>query len=197
VLGDIDGVNTVFKTFEYRRTTDFTSASGSVGVFVNATPVNVSYIVSDDTASGTFVLSASAIPNPVNRDVLTASYYYQWFTDEELDQFLQNATSWLGQSVNYITLPDGLNAAALRFAAQEAYESAAMKYSIRRAETYQLEDAPSEEILKSIEAMREMASSFLEKAETMRDDYWSRQGQALAPNFAFSLGRVRDITPRR
>jgi hypothetical protein len=197
VLGDIDGTNVVFKTFEYRRVTNFTTATGTTGVFLNSLQLTPAQVTSDDTASGTFQIDPSVTPIPTNRDALTASYYYQWFADEELDQFLQNASSWLGQSTNYLTFPDGLNAAALRFAAQEAYEAAAMKYSVRVSEVYQLEDAPTEQILKSVEAMKDMAASFMEKAETMRDDYWKRQGQYLAPNFGFALGKVRDITPRR
>lgn len=196
VLGPVDGVNSTFTTFEYRRTIAFTSATGVTGVFKNGVNINA-FVLTDDTDSGIFTLGASGIPNPLTRDVLTSTYYYQWFTDEELDQFMQNASTWLGYGVQYQNLTDGLNASCLRFAAQEAYEAAAAKYSTRISEVFQLEDAPSEEILKSIEAFRDMADNFLAKAETMRDDFYKRQGQALAPNFGFALGRVTDPTPRR
>lgn len=194
VLGAVDGVNSTFTTFEYRRTVGFDVATGVTAVFKNNVNINA-YVASDDTASGIFTLSASGIPS--NRDVLTATYYYQWFTDAELDVFLQNASSWLGLGTTYINIPDGLNVACLRFAAQEAYELAASKYSTRISEVFQLQDAPSEDILKSVDAFRSMADGFLAKAETMRDDYYKRQGQSLAPNFAFSLGQVTDPTPRR
>lgn len=195
VLGICDGVNTVFKTFEYRRITDFTNPVFPEGIYQSGQPIDSGLVDSDDLASGIFVVNGSAIPD--NRITMTATYYYQWFTDAELDSFLQNASTWLGFSTTYINTPDGLNPALLRFACQEAYESAAMKYSTRAAEVYQLEDAPKEDILKAIEAFQKMADNFLSKAEQMRDDFYTRQGQSLAPNFAFSLGKVTDPTPRR
>lgn len=196
VLGVVDGTNVTFMTFEYRRVGTFTSPAFPVpGVFVNGVLVPGNKVTNDDPASGVFQLDPSALPTA--RQPFTASYYYQWFTDPELDTFLQNASSWLGSGTAYQNIPDGLNAAALRFAAQEAYEKAAMKYTTRMSEVFQLDDAPKEEVLKAVEAFREMADDFMAKAETMRDDYWTRQGQALAPNYGFALGRVRDPVPRR
>lgn len=192
VIGDINGTNKVFKTFENRRITDFTAPTGAQGVFINGTLATVD---TDDTESGTFTLHVA--PSQSARDDVRATYYYHWFEDTELDGFLQNAATWLGFSTTYTTINDGLNAAALRFAAQEAYEAAAMRYSTRMAEVYKLEDAPNEDILKSVQAFKDMADSFLAKAETMRDDFWTRQGQAKAPNFSFQLGKVSDPTPRR
>jgi|SRR5271166_375333 len=199
VFGTVDGVNTIFKTFEYRRLTDFTLAQFPLGVFLNGAQIDSSEIDQDDTGSGTFIIDISAFPAglPQSRTSITASYYYQWFVDAELDQFLQDASNWLGQGSTYINLPGGLGPVALRFAAQEAYEALASKYSVRIAQTYQLEDAPSEDILKSIQAFKEMSEGFLAKAETMRNDFYTRQGQSLAPNFNFQLGRVWDPTPRR
>lgn len=195
VIGVIDGTNRLFKTFEYRRLTDFTTATAPLGVYVNG--AHVAAATDDDatTATGSFTLTSA--PSQTSRDVVTATYYYQWFIDSELSGFLANAATWLGFSTTYINIPDGLNAAALRFAAQEAYEAAAMRFSTRMAEVYKLEDAPSEDILKSVTAFKDMADNFLAKAETMRNDYYTRQGQSLAPNFSFALGRVRDPVPRR
>lgn len=198
VIGVIDGVNTLFKTFEYRRLTDFTSPPNVfMGVFINGVPIPTSDVASDDVSTGSFILQGSSVPTQVPRTVVTATYFYQWFYDTDLDVFLQNASTWLGQGLTYINLDAGLNAAALRFAAQEAYEAAAMRYSTRMSETYKLEDGPNEDILKSVAAFKDMADSFMDKAKQMRDDFYTRQGQSLAPNFAFSLGRVRDPVPRR
>lgn len=195
VIGIVNGTNVSFKTFEYRRTTDFTAAVAPLGVFVNGSQVTATADDVATTNTGSFTLSSA--PSMTGRDAVTATYYYQWFVDSELDSFLQNAATWLGFSTTYITIPDGLNAAALRFAAQEAYEAAAMRYSTRMAQTYKLEDAPSEDILKSVAAFKDSADGFLAKAEKMRDDYYTRQGQSLAPNYSFALGRVRDPVPRR
>jgi hypothetical protein len=195
ILGVVDGINTIFKTFEYRRVTNFTTATFPLGLYLNGTAIPLGNIIQDDLESGTFQLQAPSLPS--NTSKLTGTYYYKWFDDSELDQFLQNASSWLGYGTSYVNLDDGLNAAALRFAAQEAYEKAAAKYSTRASQVFQLEDAPTEDIMKSIEAFKEMSEGFLEKAETMRDDFYKRQGQPLAPLFGFALGRVTDPTPRR
>ncbi len=195
VIGDIDGVNTSFKTFENRRITDFTSPSAPLGVYVSGALVTATSDDLGDANTGAFTISPA--PDPTLRAVVTATYYYHLFVDSELDTFLQNASTWLGFNSTYINIPDGLNSAALRFAAQEAYEAAAMRYSTRMAQVYKLEDAPSEDILKSIAAFKDMAESFLAKAESMRNDFYTRQGQSLAPNFSFALGRVRDPVPRR
>lgn len=195
VLGVTDGINSIFKTFEFRRITDFSEAEFPLGIFLKGVAIDTGLVVQDDLASGIFQLSGDAIPT--NRDSLTASYYYQWFVDAELTTFMQNATTWLGFSSNFQNIPDGLNAAALRFAAKESYSAAAMKYSSRMAEVYQLEDSPVEDINKSVQAMQSMADNFMDEATRLRDDYYTRQGQSLAPNFSFSLGRVTDPTPRR
>lgn len=195
VLGVMDGVNQIFTTFENRRLTDFKVPSFPLGVYVDGLPIAGASVLQDDLESGVFQLDTSVLPG--NRQALTASYYYQWFTDSDLSQFLEDACEWLGFGRSYQNVTDGLNAALLRFAAQESYEKAAMRYSTRMSEVYQLEDAPSEDILKSIEAFKEMAEGFMDKATTMRDDYYTRQGQSLAPNFGFALGRVVDPTPRR
>lgn len=195
VFGVQDGTNITFKTFEYRRVTDFTTATFPLGVFKDGIAIATNKVTVDDTATGTFKLDITVTPS--TRVALTASYYYQWFTDTDLITFLTNASTWLGLGPLYYNLPDGLNAAALRYAAQEAYEMAAMKYSTRAAEVFQLEDAPSEDILKSIAAFQSMADNFMDKASKMRDDYYTRQGQSLAPNFGFQLGKVWDPTPRR
>jgi len=198
VIGTVDGSNLIFKTFEYRRVTDFTTnpTPFPLGVYKNGAALDpATDITADDTDSGTFQIDVSVVPS--NRDSIRATYYYQWFTDTELDEFLQNASTWLGLGATYINLPDGLNASALRFAAQEAYLAAAMKYSTRASEVYKTEDAPSEDILKSMTAFKDMADSFMENAKDLRDDYYTRQGQSLSPLYGFSLGQVSDPTPRR
>lgn len=195
VIGERNGSNKIFKTFEYRRLTDFSSTGLSfpLGLYLNGTMMSSTGVGQDDMASGAF----SLVNAPADTDTLRATYYYQWFTDPELDNFLQNASTWLGFGPSYIGIPDGLNAACLRFAAQEAYLAASMKYATRMSEVYKLEDAPSEEIVKALDAFKSMANDFMKSAETLRDDYYKRQGQPNAPVFGFALGHIRDPQPRR
>lgn len=197
LIGVIDGSNVIFKTFEYRRVTDFSSNATvfPLGIFKNGTPIAYTQVQSDDLPTGTVKLAATQTPS--NRDSITATYYYQWYTDTELDTFLQTASSWTAYGTTYINIPDGLNPAVLDFAAREAYRMAAMKYTTRMREIYQLEDAPDENTMKTIQGFQTMAKDFLDSAQTLRDDFYKRQGQAEAPLFGFALGRVSDPTPRR
>jgi hypothetical protein len=191
LVGVQDGVNTIFKTFEYRRVTNFTLSPGfPQGVYDNGV---LQTVTTDDPASGAFQVSVA--PGP--RDTFNATYYYQWFLDSDLDGFLQNASVWLGFNTTYINTPDGLTPALADYAAREAYRSAAMKYSLRMSSIYKTEDAPTEDIINSVNMWKEMAQDFEDSAAKQRDDYYTRQGQSLAPNFAFQLGRVTDPTPRR
>lgn len=198
LIGRRDGTNKIFKTFEYRRVTSFMVASSPIGIYKNGTILPVSSIASDDTGTGSQGTGLiGLVTAPVSTDSLKAVYFYQWFQDSDLDGFLQNAASWLGFGTTYATLPDGLNAAALRFAAQEAYLAAAMKYSTRVSEVYKVEDGPAEDISKSIDSFRAMASDFMDKARDLRDDYYTRSGASKAPSFGFALGTIRDPQPRR
>ena len=198
VIGVIDGSNLTFKTFEYRRVTDFTTNAGStfpLGVYKDGTQIALNKITVDDISSGTFKIDVSVVPS--GRSSITATYYYQWFLDSELDTWLQNASTWMGLGSTYINIPDGLNASALDFAAREAYRAAAMKYMIRMREVYQLEDAPDESTMKQVDAFRSMAKDYMDSSQQLRKQYYQRQDQFESPLFGFSLGQVTDPTPRR
>ena len=200
VVGPQDGTNLMFKTFEFRRVGTFVGPSPvsfPCGVFNNGQQVNARDIAQDDPISGTFQLKGSGTGTaPANRDNFVATYYYQWFTDDELDTFLQNASNWLNLGSTYINVPDGLNACVLDFAARECYRKAAVKFTQRMSEVYKTEDAP-EGIQEMINSWRGMAKDFMASAETMRNNYYQRSGQAEQPLFGFALGRVRDPVPRR
>lgn len=197
VIGQIDGTNTIFKTFEIRRVTNFTVTNTfPLGVYKNGVLVASANVAQDDPASGTFQLTSA--PSQTGRDVIDATYYYQWFLDSDLDGFLQNASTWLGfAGPTYNTVPDGLNAAALRFAGQEAYVALSSQYATRLSSVYKLEDAPNEDILKSVQAFKDMAGSYMKEATKLRDDFYTRQGQSQAPLFNLALGSVVDPQPRR
>lgn len=194
----VDGVNLIFKSFEQRRLTNFTQSASfafPLGVYINGTNIGFGKVTNDDIESGILALDASVVPN--NRDSVRATYYYQWFIDSELDQFFQNASNWLTLGPIYINVPDGLNIALLRFAAQEAYTAVAAKYMVRMSQVYKMEDAPNEDVLKSIQGFKDLASSFMKDATQLRDDYYTRAGQSLQPLFSLGLGGVRDPVPRR
>lgn len=194
VFGPLNGINVNFKTFEYKRITNFTAISTvGFGVYKNDTLLAMSAIASDDTQEGEFLLNTP----PIDGDTLTASYYYQWFIDSDLDQFLQNASNWLGLGSSYTNVPDGLIPAALRYAAGESYEKLYMRWSVRSNQTFMLEDSPDDNVMKMVESFQRMSAEFNKKAKDHRDDFYKRQGQTNAPLYGYALGGMRDVVPNR
>ena len=192
VIGQLDGQNTFFKTFEFRRISALVGASGSpIGVFLNNVLATVS---AEDLPSGQFTMASA----PNNGDVLVASYYTQWFVDAEIIQFLTSASEWIGTVDAYNSIPENLRPAAKEYAAAQAYQKLVARFASNLAETYQLFDAPDQKRFDPIKAYMSVAESKMKLAFELRDDvYKDRQGQALAPLFGSSRGRVRDVPPKR
>lgn len=71
---------------------------------------------------GSFVLD----PPPLEPDAIRASYYFQWFTDEELTDFLMDALQLLGYaSVDDASIPVPVRTPILSFASSYAYRKKA------------------------------------------------------------------------
>ena len=190
VFGVINGSNKVFKSFETRRVTDFTSASAPLGAYVDDTHATCT---ADNTAVGEFTLTTA----PADGSVVTASYYYRWFNDTELQVFLKNATQWLGLGADVTLVPDGLQPAALHFAAQEAYHKIAVRWAERWSEMYLLEDRPDSDNDTIVDTYRNLSKDFRMKAEALLKNFYERSGQSDAPLFRSIRGKVRDYMPRR
>lgn len=189
VLGTMDGVNVVFKTLEFRRITNFTTAASPEGVYVNGVTAAVS---TDFPAIGEFTLTTA----PVDGDVVEATYFSQWFLDSELDVFLTSAAQWL--LIDDVTnVPTGLRPAALHYAAQEAYMKLSIKWAEFLSEQYRTEDAPKEGAFDVVDKYQKAATGMHKKSFDLRNDYYTRSGQALQPLYGAVLGRVSDSTPKR
>ena len=186
-LGILNGVNTSFKTFEPRRITDLTTATGSFGVFVNSAPVTVT---ADEMEFGQFTLAAA----PDNTDTLEASYYVQWFTDSELDSFLLTGAQWLGQ-ITVVNVQEGLRPAALKYACAEAYQKLAVRWS--QLESVQYKMADSDPKNSPINEYKSLADMFRKDATKSRDEFYERQGRSLQPLYGSVIGRFRRTTPNR
>lgn len=189
VLGQIDGSNVTFKTLEFRRVTDFTTAASPEGVYVNGMTAAVA---SDSLESGEFQLTTA----PVDGDVVEATYYTQWFTDDEINGFGEDAANWLklGDIAN---IPDGLKPAALHYCLQSAYQKLSIRWSEMLSETYRLEDTPQENVIKMADSYRTTAMDMHKKATTLRDDFYKGSGRNFAPTFGIVTGNVRDPMPKR
>lgn len=190
-IGPCNGANTVFKTFEFRRISDFTSPSFPLGVFITdaASPSTAAL---DDPSTGTFTLSSPPGPN----DFVEATYYIQYFIDDELNKFLINASRWLTSSDDFTQVPPGLQPSALKYAASDAYQKLSIRWMDHMSETYRLEDKPDEKNSPIVDSFQKKAEYFKKSATEARDEYYTRQGQSLSPNFISIAGSVRDIPPR-
>jgi hypothetical protein len=197
VFGQIDGANARFKTFEFRRVTDFmTEADASpLGVYVNAVKVPAAEIVLDNPATGFFSFAAGSIPS--GSDVVEATYNVQYFLDAELQGFLRLAQNWLGFGDDYTAIPQGLRPAALQYAAGEGYQKLAMRFAEHASETYRLEDMPDDRRMAIVAEYKNAAAQAKEQAQNLRDQNYTRQGQSLSPLFGIYSPAFTDVAPRR
>lgn len=191
VIGEQDGVNVVFKTFEARRISAFNPApTAPIGVYKNNALQTVS---TEDLESGEFTLSAA----PANTDTLVATYYYRWFNDNELQEFLVDASEWIGVGTDYTKIDESLRPAAKEYAVHKAYQKLIAKMSVNLAETYQLYDAPDQKRFDPIGVYAKISKEKYEMAVKLRDDVYERKGQAKQPLSSVIPGRVRDVAPNR
>lgn len=192
VFGTQNAVNTTFKTFEFRRLTDFSSTATAypLGIYVNGALQTASAVVKDDLSTG-FFTCATAYDDSVS---LLATYYIQWFLDGELDGFLTRASDWLGLGDDYTSLVSGLKTAALKYAAHEAYQKLSLKYAENIVETYRTQDAPDERRMEIVKAYQQAAKDTLGEAERYRDDFYTRKGMSKAPLFGSVQGNIKNPT---
>lgn len=191
LIGEVDGINIIFKSFEARRISSFVGSVAPLGIYVNNAIVTV---VADDIESGECSVSIA----PVAGATVRATYYVQWFDDNEVNQFLTSASEWIGYGDDWTQLPNNLWPAAKQYAAASGYQKLSIRFATNLAETYQLYDAPDQKRFDPIKTYSAMATSMFKLAFELRDDvYENRQGQAKAPIARTLRGRVRDVPPNR
>lgn len=188
-FGEVNGTNTLFRTLEFRRVTDFTQATLPLGVYINGSIVPVTGIAADYLATGEFVLATG----PSDGSVVEASYYNQWFIDSELQEFLTTASNWLTSQVDYTQIPNGLWPSALKYAAAEAYLKMAVRWKTFLSEMYRVEDEPKKPGSGPADEYTKMSEIFREEALKARDEFYTRQGRSLQPLFGSVLGNVKPM----
>lgn len=192
VIGEINGTNVTFKTFEIRRISSLVTPTGPTGAFTDsgvAVPVT-----SEDMESGEFVVTTA----PADGTSLVASYYYQWFNDDELTEFLTDASEWIGNGADFTTLGEDLRPSAKEYAAHKAYQKLISRMSVNLAETYQLYDAPDQKRFDPVAAYMKISQGKYDLALKLRNDvYTGRKGQAGAPRSGTVIGRVPNVAPNR
>lgn len=193
-FGEVNGTNKRFKTFEFRRKTNFTGAAYPLGVWVDGALLATSGVSSDNPESGDFQLVSS--PDNV---LVEASYYVQWFLDTELTEFLRLACNWLALGDDYTQLQEGLRPCSLDYAASLAYKKIASRWAIHMTDMYLLNDNPSanEKSLNLSKMFEEKSKQHYENAFKARNDFYTRSGQSLQPLFGNNYGSVTNPQPER
>lgn len=189
-FGQVNGANVNFKTFEARRVTNFTIA-GTGGVFINSLIVPATGLLSDNPETGEFVLISAYAP--ADGGVVEASYYNQWFTDIELDTFLQISSRWLQGTSIYLNTADQFVDALQKYAAAEAYLKMAQRWRTYMSQGYKVEDAPKDSPTYNTKDFLAMSETMRSEALASRTEFMqTRQGRALQPLFGRIAGRVRN-----
>lgn len=193
IFGTQNGTNLLFKTFEFRRVTNFADPDTlpPLGYYLNDVLQTSAVVASDDPITGYTTFTGLTIGPD---DLLNATFYVQWFTDAELTTFLVLASNWIGQDDQYGNTPSGLKTALLQYAMGQAYQKLALKYAESLQSTYRLEDKPDPEFLKLVSAYQDAADNYLGMAKDTRDDFYSRKGQSLSPYSRNVIGNIRQPT---
>ncbi len=193
VFGKVDGTNTLFKTLEFRRVTDFTNISGRLGIYLNGVQqANIECAV-DILETGEFELAVA----PANGVRIEATYYLQWFTDTELETFMRLATNWLDRGDDFSSVEQGLRPSALAYSQGEAYEKLALRWSEKLLETYMLQDQVDKDRFALADTYQKWGADYKKQAHQMRKDFYSRSGQQEQPSWGSIFGGVSDQVPKR
>lgn len=96
---------------------------GTLKVYLNGQELAPSGVVDINTMRGEFALPTAP------SGTLQASFYYQWFTDAELMEFLTDAASLLNRSGISDDFEVGLRPALLQFACYNAYMRKAAEFA--------------------------------------------------------------------
>ena len=193
VIGQVDGVNKRFKTLEFRRLTDFIAPVGNLGVYINGVQTVLTDVTLDFAEVGEFELATA----PVNGDRIEATYYIQWFTDDELTVFLRIASNWLAMGDDFTAIASGLIPSTMCYAQGEAFEKLALRWSERLSETFLMQDQTIKDQFALVETYQKWGAEFKKQAHEMRKDFYSRAGQNEQPSFGNIFGSVPAVVPKR
>lgn len=192
LIGNVDGDNKKFRAYDKRIVED------TLEIFVNGTIVPFSL---DSANSSEIILNSAPEPN----SKIEASYYWQWWNDDELKTFLKMGAESLGvvDETNlkiWETVPDGLRGSLLYYAASHSVRRQIMFMINRRhSGEFLLEqdkggDEGFAELIKALEMTYEM---FAKTGKSERDDFIQKRGQQKNPAFKLKAGSSGQYGPRK
>lgn len=200
VFGTTSGQNRTFFTFDDRLV-----ASGNQSVCARplrvwydqgygAVEVAASGIIVQDQFRGEFLLTTS-LSGVMS---VTAAYFYQQSTDDELNFALDQATKQVN-ATDRSQLADGLQLACLYFASSITHRKLAQRWQQRKSEQFMLEDEPArKEAEDRIAFHLQQAKECQDLARSHRKEFYDlRQDKGLQPAYALLRRTPPPWTPRR
>ncbi len=176
-----DGITTKFFVGQTRL------VPGTLAVYVDHRPTPSgapSGIVGVDTATGTFDLGVA----PSGSIEVQASFYYQWFGDDDLIEYLNAAVGLLGfEDMGADAIPVGVRGALLDFAAYYAYMKKAAEFAdslVAEAAGYKADQS------KSHPNWRDLAKTAYEKARDKLKLYVDNPLGQTSPEMRFVAYRM-------
>ena len=195
LIGKIDGNNVEFYTYDKRI------VGSTLELFVTDAANNEAQLLNseyslEDPVKGFVKLEKALDPN----SKITGNYYWQFWIDSELKNFLNKGAESIGQFTDsipdntYMAIQAGLRQAALFFAAHLCVNSLIqLEMNRRHSEEFLIEQDGNDDknFTAMITAMRGQSKDYWDRAVIMRDDFHKRVGKRNAPAFAIKLGSVR------
>lgn len=181
--GTADGSNTKFR-LQYQN--------------IVANSVYMSYSTTFRTQTGFTVDTANGIITftvaPANGLAIVADYNFQWFTDTDWTEFLNQAALLLGPSNDPTTVNPALQAALEQYALGYYYSRRATQY----AHKYASSGGQASQQVESVTGnFAKLSASAMKRGDQLRDDYYSKQGKQKDPAATVVAFQFNPMTPRR
>lgn len=141
----------------------------------------------DADQNGNFVLPVAPVAS------LKITYGWQFFSDADIDSFVDESRQWLREFQSVTNVPDGLNPALVHYASNLALSALARQLTLSPVKGGDA-DIDLSALTKSYLAE---AAALCSKAMQERSDYYSRGPEKLAPAIDVSAAGFGDWTPRR
>jgi hypothetical protein len=198
--GTADGNNTLFYTWDKRVFED------SFQLFVdNELQDERSYELTNPI-SGEVTFDEA----PDKDSEIRASYYFQWWIDDEIKNFLNKGAELTGEvdpnisathpDQAYLSIQPGLKNAALKFAGHLAMDALVSRFvANKHSAEFLLEQDGNVEIGYSelIKNLQSQANTWFKQAVQLRDDFYKRQGRRNAPAFGIKQVNTKIYGPIR
>jgi len=142
--------------------------------------------VVDVDQNGNFTLPVAPVAS------LKITYGWQFFTDSSIDNYVDDSRQWLREFPTLTTIPDALQPAVIYYAASLALSALARQLTLAsvKAGTAQVD-------LNQITGEYEkQATDYMTRACQMRNDFYSRGPEKLAPDISVIAPSARSWTPR-